>query len=62
MLKAVTGFDAICDAAELRRAGRIRRPGGDPAVTTPSRGDAHRNICLIPKSAHGTNPATAQML
>jgi glycine dehydrogenase len=26
-----------------------------------SRGDAHRNICLIPKSAHGTNPATAQM-
>jgi glycine dehydrogenase len=26
-----------------------------------SRGDAHRNICLIPASAHGTNPASAVM-
>src|SRR5215218_811010 len=26
-----------------------------------SRGQAHRNICLIPSSAHGTNPASAQM-
>jgi glycine dehydrogenase len=26
-----------------------------------SRGDAHRNIALIPTSAHGTNPATAAM-
>jgi glycine dehydrogenase len=26
-----------------------------------SRGDTHRNICLIPSSAHGTNPASAQM-
>jgi glycine dehydrogenase len=26
-----------------------------------SRGDARRNICLIPESAHGTNPASAQM-
>ncbi|MAK36075.1 MAG: glycine dehydrogenase (aminomethyl-transferring) [Flavobacteriaceae bacterium] len=26
-----------------------------------SRGDAHRNICLIPSSAHGTNPASAVM-
>jgi glycine dehydrogenase len=26
-----------------------------------SRGDAHRNICLIPNSAHGTNPASAVM-
>ena len=26
-----------------------------------SRGDAHRTICLIPVSAHGTNPASAQM-
>ena len=26
-----------------------------------SRGDAHRTICLIPSSAHGTNPASAQM-
>ena len=27
-----------------------------------SRGDSHRNICLIPSSAHGTNPASAQMV
>ena len=27
-----------------------------------SRGDTHRNICLIPSSAHGTNPASAQMV
>ncbi len=26
-----------------------------------SRGEAHRNICLIPASAHGTNPASAAM-
>lgn len=26
-----------------------------------SRGDSHRNICLIPSSAHGTNPASAVM-
>ena len=26
-----------------------------------SRGEAHRNICLIPSSAHGTNPASAHM-
>jgi glycine dehydrogenase len=26
-----------------------------------SRGDHHRTICLIPESAHGTNPASAQM-
>jgi len=26
-----------------------------------SRGDAHRDICLIPSSAHGTNPASAAM-
>ncbi|MEO3865693.1 aminomethyl-transferring glycine dehydrogenase [Rheinheimera fenheensis] len=26
-----------------------------------SRGEGHRNICLIPVSAHGTNPATAAM-
>ena len=26
-----------------------------------ARGEAHRTICLIPESAHGTNPASAQM-
>ena len=27
-----------------------------------ARGEGHRNICLIPESAHGTNPASAQMV
>jgi glycine dehydrogenase len=27
-----------------------------------SRGEAHRKVCLIPESAHGTNPASAQMV
>ena len=27
-----------------------------------SRGEGHRHICLIPESAHGTNPASAQMV
>ena len=27
-----------------------------------SRGEGHRKICLIPESAHGTNPASAQMV
>ncbi len=26
-----------------------------------SRGEPHRNVCLIPSSAHGTNPASASM-
>lgn len=26
-----------------------------------SRNEGHRDICLIPSSAHGTNPASAQM-
>jgi len=26
-----------------------------------SRGESHRNVCLIPQSAHGTNPASAVM-
>ena len=59
-LKAVTGFDAICmqpnSGAQGEYAGlvAIRRYHA-------SRGENHRNVCLIPKSAHGTNPATAQM-
>ncbi len=27
-----------------------------------SRGESHRNVCLIPSSAHGTNPASAHMV
>merc|ERR1712232_1310523 len=27
-----------------------------------SKGEGHRNVCLIPKSAHGTNPASSAMI
>lgn len=60
-LKAITGFDAISmqpnSGAQGEYAGllAIRR-------YHESRGEAHRHICLIPQSAHGTNPATAQMM
>ena len=59
-LKAVTGFDAICmqpnSGAQGEYAGlvAIRR-------YQAAKGQGHRDICLIPKSAHGTNPATAHM-
>ncbi|MGE5466045.1 MAG: aminomethyl-transferring glycine dehydrogenase [Ignavibacteria bacterium] len=59
-LKAVTGFDAICmqpnSGAQGEYAGlvSIRR-------YQAAKGQGHRDICLIPKSAHGTNPATAHM-
>ncbi len=59
-LKTVTGFDAICMQPNSGAQGEY---AGLVAIARyhASRGDAHRNICLIPKSAHGTNPATAQM-
>jgi glycine dehydrogenase len=59
-LKAVTGFPAICmqpnSGAQGEYAGlvTIRR-------YQAAQGQSHRNVCLIPKSAHGTNPATAHM-
>jgi len=59
-LKAVTGFPAICmqpnSGAQGEYAGlvTIRR-------YQAAQGQGHRNVCLIPKSAHGTNPATANM-
>jgi len=59
-LKTVTGFDALCMQPNSGAQGEY---AGIVAITRyhASRGEAHRNICLIPKSAHGTNPATAQM-
>jgi glycine dehydrogenase len=59
-LKTVTGFDAICMQPNSGAQGEY---AGLVAIARyhASRGDSHRNICLIPKSAHGTNPATAQM-
>ncbi|MFA7279296.1 MAG: aminomethyl-transferring glycine dehydrogenase [Sterolibacterium sp.] len=59
-LKAITGFDAICMQPNSGAQGEYTG-----LVTIQryhaSRGDHQRNICLIPKSAHGTNPATAIM-
>ncbi|MCL2346341.1 MAG: aminomethyl-transferring glycine dehydrogenase [Desulfobulbus sp.] len=59
-LRIITGFDAICmqpnSGAQGEYAGLLTI-----ARYHMSRGEAHRNVCLIPKSAHGTNPATAQM-
>src|SRR5574343_647764 len=59
-MKTVTGFDAICMQPNSGAQGEY---AGLVAIDRyhASRGEAHRNVCLIPKSAHGTNPATAQM-
>jgi len=59
-LKAITGFDAISMQSNSGAQGEY---AGIVAIRRyhASRGESHRNICLIPKSAHGTNPATAQM-
>ncbi|HYO28275.1 MAG TPA: aminomethyl-transferring glycine dehydrogenase, partial [Azonexus sp.] len=59
-LKTVTGFDAICIQPNSGAQGEY---AGLVAIARyhASNGEAHRNVCLIPKSAHGTNPATAQM-
>ncbi|MGF6559506.1 aminomethyl-transferring glycine dehydrogenase [Erwinia aphidicola] len=59
-LVQLTGYDALCmqpnSGAQGEYAGllAIRR-------YHESRNEAGRNICLIPSSAHGTNPASAQM-
>jgi len=59
-LKVITGFDAICMQPNSGAQGEY---AGLVAIKRyqASRGESHRNICLIPKSAHGTNPATANM-
>ncbi len=59
-LKAVTGFDAICMQPNSGAQGEY---AGLVAIARyhASRGEGHRDVCLIPRSAHGTNPATAQM-
>ncbi len=59
-LKTITGFDAISMQSNSGAQGEY---AGIVAIRRyhASRGEDHRNICLIPKSAHGTNPATAQM-
>ncbi len=59
-LCAITGFDAICMQPNSGAQGEY---AGLLAIRKyhHSRGDTQRDICLIPASAHGTNPATAQM-
>jgi glycine dehydrogenase len=59
-LRAITGFDAICMQPNAGSQGEY---AGLVAIRRyhASRNENHRNICLIPKSAHGTNPASAQM-
>ncbi|MCV6604898.1 MAG: aminomethyl-transferring glycine dehydrogenase, partial [Porticoccaceae bacterium] len=60
MLCAVTGYEAV---SLQPNAGSQGEYAGLLAIKAyhESRGDSQRNICLIPSSAHGTNPASAQM-
>ncbi|MDH4548445.1 aminomethyl-transferring glycine dehydrogenase [Pseudomonas sp. BN607] len=60
MLCAATGYDAV---SLQPNAGSQGEYAGLLAIRAyhRSRGEAHRDICLIPSSAHGTNPATAHM-
>ncbi|MDE2381109.1 MAG: aminomethyl-transferring glycine dehydrogenase [Xanthomonadaceae bacterium] len=60
MLVEATGYDAVSLQPNSGAQGEY---AGLLAIRAyhASRGEAHRNICLIPESAHGTNPASAQM-
>jgi len=60
MLCAVTGYAAV---SLQPNAGSQGEYAGLLVIRAyhASRGEAHRNVCLIPASAHGTNPASAQM-
>ncbi|HQR53272.1 MAG TPA: aminomethyl-transferring glycine dehydrogenase, partial [Burkholderiales bacterium] len=60
MLCACTGYDAV---SLQPNAGSQGEYAGLLAIRAwhASRGEGHRNVCLIPSSAHGTNPASAQM-
>jgi glycine dehydrogenase len=56
----ITGYDAISlqpnSGAQGEYAGLLAIRGYHAA-----RGEPHRRVCLIPSSAHGTNPASAHM-
>ncbi len=60
MLKDITGFDAISLQPNAGAQGEL---AGLLAIKKyhESNSDFQRNICIIPSSAHGTNPASAQM-
>jgi len=59
-LREITGYDAVSlqpnSGAQGEFAGLLAIRGYHR-----SRGEDHRNVCLIPSSAHGTNPASAHM-
>ena len=59
-LAAITGFAAV---SLQPNAGSQGEYAGLLAIRAyhEARGEGHRNICLIPSSAHGTNPASAAM-
>lgn len=61
MLCACTGYDAVSLQPNSGAQGEY---AGLLAIRAwhESRGEGHRNVCLIPSSAHGTNPASAQMV
>ena len=59
-LEEITGFDAITFQPNSGAAGEYAGLSVIMAYHT-SRGEGHRNTCLIPSSAHGTNPASAVM-
>lgn len=61
MLCAATGYDAV---SLQPNAGSQGEYAGLLVIQAyhQSRGEGHRNICLIPSSAHGTNPASASMV
>jgi glycine dehydrogenase len=60
MLAAITGYDAV---SIQPNAGSQGEYAGLLMIRAyhASRGEAHRDVCLIPSSAHGTNPASAHM-
>src|SRR5437762_10401815 len=60
MLAEITGFDAV---SLQPNAGSQGEYAGLLAIRAyhRSRGEDNRNVCLIPVSAHGTNPASAVM-
>ncbi len=59
-LAEITGFHAISLQPNSGASGEY---AGLMTIRAyhESRGDSHRNVCLIPSSAHGTNPASAVM-
>ena len=60
MLKDITGFDGISLQPNSGAQGEF---AGLLAIKKfhESNNESNRNICIIPSSAHGTNPASAQM-